>query len=997
MIKSTKHIKNILFITLTCGFIFLYLISFAQENKINGNGLFNTSIEASFLQKEVVIVKGQIISNVLRIKNSSEQPISLYANLNFPSNWKTLFNSDKLYTIPAMDSIFIPVRIIPAYMMFGNTKYYINVFIEDENRSQIAMDYFFGSTKKISQWELKVNPDTRIYFKNNENTAAFDIKVLNTGNENQDLMLTMAKSRYSLIVMDSTGKAVTDFKHDFSLDPKKDTTFNYTVKYVEGERNFKNIDIENYNPAYYNEEKQYSLYFHSEEPRRFNHSNISRNAKVDFVNLVNDNKVNPFGSDVLPLSAYLRVSNLLEDVVFSSLHLRGQKYFNNGGTLLYNTSLYFSSQENFYGDNYVKNIPWYIGYFDDKKSIQAGYVNGGAIGVQSSGKGIKGEIKFLPDNWAGGYYIRSPYFFEEARLESYGFHHRIELDNFSNLTQYSHSHHKSADMITDVISVSPKFRLKRKHTINFTGALSNRYSYIDPSNTNSRQGYLAGAGYSSYFFQNKWKLNIRGSYTSKGFGAYGFERWFVNHHSSFTIRKDFELMIVNNYNQYKYDPQHYNYITGYDNNYFFFNSLNLYSSKYFRSVTPGIFYDIRNNLGYNFHSRGFNLSYSKYNINENLQFSLINTIGFSRIINQPVSDEHFMYKLNTMIRYHNWGFIGFYNYGPTTPAMIYMKIQNNIMPQNLRVSLSHQYMFGNRHLVLQSMLSYMFTNIYNHHSINYSPELFYFTNSGWRFSINPVYTLYSSKFTANYVNLPDYIADQDYDFQRYTHDNFTVSIGVKKDFGIPIPTTFNEFSNIGFTTFYDVNGNKVQDENEPGIENIHIRVGNWSMITSTTGKANLKNANHGSYEFAVNSLVDLKGWFPLVSDSLPVYLDEDVNIPFVKGAKIYGSVFIDQEKIVSSEEKKTDISGIKISATNGKTFNTLTGADGSFEFYLPFGEYIISLDETILNGRYYIMKNNYKINLDGQVENMYISFNIYEKKRKVRVKKFDGTETEGEN
>ena len=75
---------------------------------------------------------------------------------------------------------------------------------------------------------------------------------------------------------------------------------------------------------------------------------------------------------------------------------------------------------------------------------------------------------------------------------------------------------------------------------------------------------------------------------------------------------------------------------------------------------------------------------------------------------------------------------------------------------------------------------------------------------------------------------------------------------------------------------------------------------------------------------------------------------------------------------------------------------TLTGSDGTFEFYLPFGEYVITLDENILNGRYYILKNNYKINLTGEVENMYITFNIYEKKRKVRVKKFNGSETEEE-
>jgi hypothetical protein len=74
----------------------------------------------------------------------------------------------------------------------------------------------------------------------------------------------------------------------------------------------------------------------------------------------------------------------------------------------------------------------------------------------------------------------------------------------------------------------------------------------------------------------------------------------------------------------------------------------------------------------------------------------------------------------------------------------------------------------------------------------------------------------------------------------------------------------------------------------------------------------------------------------------------------------------------------------------------LTGTDGSFEFYLPFGEYTISLDETILNGRYFILKNNYKVDLKGEVDNMFITFHILEKKRKVRVKKFNGNGTQGE-
>jgi len=287
------------------------------------------------------------------------------------------------------------------------------------------------------------------------------------------------------------------------------------------------------------------------------------------------------------------------------------------------------------------------------------------------------------------------------------------------------------------------------------------------------------------------------------------------------------------------------------------------------------------------------------------------------------------------------------------------------------------------------MLSYGYVNMNNHHSVNISPELYYFTNSGWRFSINPAYTYYSSKFSTNYNDLPSYVSYEDWEFQRYSHDNFLVSVGVKKDFGIPIPTTYNKFANMGFVAFYDLNGNNVKDEDEPGIENIVIRVGDWNIITKSNGRASLKNAEPGNFEYTVLSLENLKGWFPLADDSLKIFKDEIINIPFVKGVKIYGSVYIDQEDLKPMEEKKLDISGIKISATNGQTFNTLTGHDGGFEFYLPFGEYTISLDENILNGRYYLVQNNYKVDLTGQVDNLFITFHILEKKRNIKIKRFD--------
>jgi hypothetical protein len=987
----TQPIKHTILTLLVCLVILLtgsYNTCPAQGSNVFNKVSLAESLKVSFTKGDIEIDKGQVISNVLRVYNSSDQDVNIYISLNYPPQWKSLFNSNKLYSIAANDTLYVPVRIIPATLMKGDTKYFINAYIEDEERRAVSSEYFFASTERLSEWEISVNPDRRVYFKNNENLADVDVNLLNKGNEKQDMLFTVSTANSNILIMDSTEKPINKFEHDLSLNPEEDTTFSYKIKHIEGERNFKSIDIENYNPGTLNDEKHFSIFYNSEEPRREKYNNTSRSAKVDFVKLSNDKKINPYGSDVLPLSAYLRVSNLMDDVVFSSLHLRGQKYFNNGGQLLYNTSFYFSSQENFYDENYGRNIPWYVGYFDANKNLQMGYVNGGAIGVQSSGKGIKGEIKFLPHHWAGAYYVKSPYFFSGNRLESYGLHHRMEYTNFSNETRYSRSHHKYAKIITDVLSVNPRLRLFKKHTITFTGALSNRYNYMRADSTYAKQGYLAGLGYSSSFFDNIWRLNLRGTYTSKGFGANGYERVYANHRSRIRVSQNLDVSVLNNYNQYNYDNEFYNYRPGYDKNYYFYNSINFYSSKYLGSFKPGVFYDIRNHWGYNFHSRGLNLSYNKYNVTKNLQVSLINTLGLVRIVNLPGSKEHFNYKFNTMVRYRSMSFTGYYNFGPLSPSMVLSKEQNNISPQTIRASFMHMYLFNNRHLALQSRASYMYTNIYSHHSLNISPELFYFTNSGWRFSINPTFTFYSSKIRINDFDFPSYIDEGNYEIQRHANDHFLISLGVKKDFGIPIPTTFNEYSDITFKAFYDLNGNKVQDEEEPGIENIVIKAGNWSVITKANGQASFENANPGRFEFDVLSLADLKGWFPMIPDTLTIYEDMEFNIPFVKGVKVYGSVFIEFEDTNTGDEKRIDKGGIKISATNGYLYSTLTGSNGNFEFYLPFGEYTISLDENILNGRYSLVKNNYKLDLTKEVENMYLTFHIVEKKRTIRVKRF---------
>ena len=78
------------------------------------------------------------------------------------------------------------------------------------------------------------------------------------------------------------------------------------------------------------------------------------------------------------------------------------------------------------------------------------------------------------------------------------------------------------------------------------------------------------------------------------------------------------------------------------------------------------------------------------------------------------------------------------------------------------------------------------------------------------------------------------------------------------------------------------------------------------------------------------------------------------------------------------------MSRIKISATRGeKIYSSLTNNAGRFEFYLPFGDYIITMDEAVLNNRLRVTRNNIPLQLKNTQDGVYVSFYIIEKRRKV--------------
>jgi hypothetical protein len=76
--------------------------------------------------------------------------------------------------------------------------------------------------------------------------------------------------------------------------------------------------------------------------------------------------------------------------------------------------------------------------------------------------------------------------------------------------------------------------------------------------------------------------------------------------------------------------------------------------------------------------------------------------------------------------------------------------------------------------------------------------------------------------------------------------------------------------------------------------------------------------------------------------------------------------------------------------SSGKTYSALTDRSGSFSIYLPPCYYTLSMNESALSGNFECLQNKMNIDLSQPLNDNYsITFNVAERKREMKIKKFN--------
>jgi hypothetical protein len=943
----------------------------------------NDFVKLFFKTDSIKLLKNEIVSNVLTIVNVTNSELNFKITQIFPAAWEliTIFDEDEYLKLSPNDTLFIPVILIPSKSYRQGSNVIINSVLEDSLGDNIGSHQFFIYSKKSISWNTDVRPGKIVYLKNNENASNIEYNIVNTGSYEQDFFINLKTLGNDLIITD-TLDGMMEPNTTISLNSNQDTSLFYRLTaYNNGQRNYKRISTLNYIPNYKYNDQKYSMFIESSDPKELGGIN-KRREKINFIKLPNETIASNESNSSLPLIVDGSVQNILGDNVFTTISMRGFKTLNEDASLAYFTQLNYSSV--FWNNDLLLNSPWYLGYFDKKIVAEIGQVSGNVSGISAAGKGIKASYEYNPNHNTGAFYVRGPKLFSTTNREAYGISHKYRInDNIRIKGALGRSVNYQQGSFVNAANLYSNFRIAKRHYLSvFLAGTQTQKQYL--GQVYNFSGYLVGLNYGTSFIKNRLKTNVSGKYNDRYFSSGSFERFQLNHTSKFMIDKKWNVSLNNFY----FDINTYNVISDtvlYKQRQLN-NTLLFTTSNEIGSFQPGVFYNYTNIYQNRIHSRGLIFRYSKSNYSRNFLMSSYFRAGYNDAIDYEDLDNYFIFESSLIVRYKVWSLTGRYNYGSISKVSLDHLIQYNKTPQTVRFNLQNQYQFNNKHFILEHSATFFYNNLFDNYSFGYFPQLFFFSNTGWRFGLNSSY-IYSSNDFGTLYNSTINIAVPE---QKTKTHNFNFGFTVRKKFNVPIPFIKSKAVDVEFVAFYDLNGNYIKEDNEPAIENVIINLDKKTeLMTDQNGIGKVNNIELGNHSISLIRLNGVQGWFSNVPDSVDISTKGICFLPFVRGVKVYGEVVVSRQKIaIADKSKKFDLSRIKITATNDNVYSTLTDVDGKFEFYLPNGEYIVSMDEKVLGTKFKMSSNNISVNLNYNQNNTYVSFYVSENKRKVTIKEF---------
>lgn len=947
-------------------------------------------IQTALVRNNTVQDASEVASNVLKVANYTGKPVHFHLDYSLPAGWQLLGGHEDDILINTNDSIFIPVRVIPQKLSKGGTSYIITILLVSDKGLQFAAQNWYVDIHANSQWKALL-PLKQIYFVNHVDSSGFKIRLQNLGNSEENIRVTMLPDRHlQLFSADNDQPALLSFT--VPLVVGADTTILFTVHRIADKNAYagkKDGAVSAYSPR-----ESFPIQVMARSTSGTN--NQSWTGTVQFNRVGNRGQKNEFSHTALPVTLEANVYDVLSDGTTMALDAYGSTTFGEDRFLTYRLQSVFVT--NFLDENSYLGTNHYIGYFSNRMTFEAGEVNGWGRSLLS-GRGFKGSYT-IGRNTIGAMIVRSPYFFRSHTSEGYGFYHRLQLKKITWSNYLSYQKHSALDIATALANTFASWKVNSHHQISAGGGYSMELWTPAAGNGALRPGY----GYDLSYAGNRDALSFSAS-TMQGSPNYALARGV----KMYATRTTYTL---NRQNNFSFSTQNFRQRPS-----FYINGV-LQAGNYIRSdryelrwgistptamvaIKPMYMEDENLQLRVNTYGSGF-----EYSI-RNSGAAKLSTNLFMGYATLPDYDlpSFFMSRLSVLARWERFFVNVRYFYGPNQLSEQLRFINHRINPQAVHANAAYDYWFGQGKFLLTTTSNILYETFYKKFNFRLRPELFYYTKSGFRFS---VYASFFSNSQGANPMLDDIQSRAP--FEKLTSQELNMGFGVKKQIGIPIPG--KKFYSVRVIVFKDINGNGKQDRNEEGVENMLVSIRKKSpptdrpdtlsigrdaseeFVTDMKGEIFYDNMTPGVYLMKATPLVNQGEWFDVNSVEIQIDKRNTIFLPLSRGIKLNGSVLISRDKY-SNEEGSMDLSRIRVTAIDsaGKTFSCLTDRAGQFSLFLPMGVYILAINDAALGNKFVFVQSKMNLDLTHPIDNYSVTFNVAEKRRKMEIKKFN---SEGE-
>lgn len=955
-----KHLAIILF-------IMLLIVPFTKGQYY----LFNTGepprIDIKFAKHSVEAQKNKTIFNVVKVTNQSSQIQTFSLHITAPAGWQVIGKEVQELTLPPLDSILIPVRVAVGEKVRGDIGYSIIAAVTDSKGNTIKNEYSF--IKIPREVDMRVKFLTRFnYFDQQTGHATIRVKVENRGNREEMLTLKLEGDNY-VGISDARLRVYTQ---DYNIPPYTDSTIVFDT-YLD---------------------KQEEL---SKEIFRVN--TVAQTIDSTFLGTTWLRNLSSNYTNFIPESRRVLIAELFARGLFSDYADPSYSSIIQGNIILnrYRNVYFFYSNDNTSPrENLYKYNRMWLGYQSQGLNIRLGDINksiesslyGRGGSVEYEHKKIKVEVDVThrmlnPQNNYGTVLNINP--IQNLGFTLGGAYNKGLDENFDS----------KLGLIGTRFILFKNFRFGVQTSINEI-----KFGRSDDTTFTKR-----AVGTTAFFDYNKKPLSISARYKSG--------QKFLN--SSYNGRSELLAQaryVFGNTSQLQYfisdnrnspgDYKSYKIATQP------FTNIHKQLLTYGINPTPRLF--IFAGPGFEFNSSDIfpvikrgqdHFSTLAYNLNIGIRlrgqkpgssFTAQMFTGSVKVQHKPIyfidptfsvpnTKNNFDYQFFSInLRQPRWGVQAMYTNGPRSIYEQFSWYYSSRETRLLRVMPYFDSFIYKDIIKLMVNVSYTNDLVSKSTYTNLTSQLFWYLPRSWQVRLLNVYTVQSRTTTTETV-------------ERFQNMYFEASL--RKEFGIQQPNL--KFYDLKLVFFKDYNGNKVMNDNEPGIKNVLINIQridadankfpdftSGELLSNQFGEVLFEDIPAGHYQLSYNPIGNEAGTFSKSNVELNINLNKNSTyyIPFVEKNKVFGKIVMNRSRL--SGLGKVDVSNIRITATDsrGNMYSTLTDKNGEFTIFAPVtDEYIVNINN-IFYEDFDLRQNNFRVQFNGYKQ-FEVNFVFDEKIRRI--------------